>query len=304
LGSDEAHDVAAAAIRADGKPAADNLADGGEIRTDGVAPLRAAEGYAEAGHYFVEDEQRAMARADGAQGLQVSGQGRDAAHVARHGFHDDGRDMIAVRAESLFDGIGGIIRQGDGGIGESLGHAARIGDAERGDAGAGLDKQRIHVTVIAAFELNDEVPAGEAARQTNGGHGGLRAGVDQAHHFHGGHSVADGFGELDLGLGGSAEAGSDAERALQGREDFGMAVAQEQGAPGADVIDILVAIHVEDAGAFAAGDKGRIAAHGPEGAHRRIDAAGDELLGLAEEFFGSGVIHDGCVSRPGAAPGG
>ena len=52
----------------------------------------------------------------------------------------------------------------------------------------------------------------------------------------------------------------------------------------------------------AARDEERVAAHAAEGAHRRIDAAGDEFLRAAEELFGFGVVH----AMPGlsAGPGG
>ena len=48
-----------------------------------------------------------------------------------------------------------------------FGHALRVGDPERRHAGAGLHQQRIHVAVIAAFELDGEVAAGEAARHAD-----------------------------------------------------------------------------------------------------------------------------------------
>ena len=48
-----------------------------------------------------------------------------------------------------------------------LRHALRIGDPERGHARAGLHQQRIHVAVIAAFEFDGQIAAGETARHAH-----------------------------------------------------------------------------------------------------------------------------------------
>jgi hypothetical protein len=61
--------------------------------------------------------------------------------------------------------------------------------------------------------------------------------------------------------GGRAEAGADGERAFERLENRRVAMAQQQRAPGADVIDVLVAIDVEDVGPLAARDEHRLAAH-------------------------------------------
>jgi hypothetical protein len=196
-----------------------------------------------------------------------------------------------MRAEGVIHGFRAVVGQGNGGIAERLGDAARIGDAQGGDSRAGLHQQRIHVAVVAAFELDDQVPPGEAARHANGGHGGLGARVDQPDHFYRRDGVADGFGQLDFRLGGSPEAGADPERAFERREDLRMAVSQQQRSPGADVIDILVAVHVEDVGALAARDERRIAADGAECPHGRVDPAGNDLHRPAKQFFGFGMVH-------------
>ena len=66
---DAFHDVAAPAVRADRHAAADDLAERGEVGRDAVERLRAAERDAEAGHDLVEDQQRAVPRAELAQRL-------------------------------------------------------------------------------------------------------------------------------------------------------------------------------------------------------------------------------------------
>ena len=62
-------------------------------------------------------------------------------------------------------------------------------------------------------------------------------------------------------------------------------VTHKHGAPGQDVVDIALALAVKDIGTLAALDKYRGAAHGFEGAHGRIDTAGDVLFGAFEQLF-------------------
>src|ERR1017187_6845860 len=59
-----AHDTGTPAVSADGQSAADDLAQRGHIRPDAEARLRAPIGHAEAGHHFIQDQQRAVPRSD------------------------------------------------------------------------------------------------------------------------------------------------------------------------------------------------------------------------------------------------
>jgi hypothetical protein len=68
-------------------------------------------------------------------------------------------------------------------------------------------------------------------------------------------------------------------------------VAEDGRAPGADVVDVLVVIHIPDAGALGALHKEGLPADAAEGADRGIDAARDEGLGEAEAEAGLGVVH-------------
>src|SRR5579883_2755853 len=115
--------------------------------------------------------------------------------------------------------------------------------------------------------------------------------------------TADRLGELDFLRGGSAEAGADGESAFERGEDFRVPVSQQQRAPRADVIDVFAAIGIENVGAFAARDEGRVAADAAAGTDGRIDAARNELLGAREESFGSGAgrhrIYGFAPRRPG-----
>jgi hypothetical protein len=60
-----------------------------------------------------------------------------------------------------------------------------------------------------------------------------------------------------------------------------VAVAEDHRAPGADVVDIALVVFVGDVGAFGVLEEQRRAANALERAHRRVHAAGDVFLGLA-----------------------
>ena len=71
-----------------------------------------------------------------------------------------------------------------------------------------------------------------------------------------GTALVDEPGKLDLGLGGSAEGGAAGDSLLDGPNDGGMGVAEDQRPPGTDVVDVLVAVDVPDVGAEAPLDEG------------------------------------------------
>src|SRR3546814_14753420 len=75
--------------------AADDRAEGGEVRGDPVAGLGSAAGHPEACDDLVEDEQRAHPIALGAQALQERLVGYDQAHVG-----GDGLDRKSTRLNS------------------------------------------------------------------------------------------------------------------------------------------------------------------------------------------------------------
>src|SRR4030042_1994103 len=66
----------------------------------------------------------------------------------------------------------------------------------------------------------------------------------------------------------------------------GGAMPQENGAVGAHEVDILVAIHVPDSAALAAGQELGIGAEGEHGgAHVAVDARGNYLAGAVHKLF-------------------
>ena len=63
-----------------------------------------------------------------------------------------------------------------------------------------------------------------------------------------------------------------------------MGVAQNEGPPGANVVDVLVAIGVPDVGATAPDDKEGFPAYVLEGANGAVDAAREVLLRFFVQF--------------------
>ena len=198
--------------------------------------------------------------------------------------------MQAICALSLleggFDGLGIVVGQREGELNELLGHAGRAGNAERGDAGAGLDQQGVGVSVVAADELDNVFAPGGGAGEADGRHGGFGSGADEAQLADGGKRLDDGLGQIDFRWGGCAEAGALAGGVDDGFDDLGGGVAEQERSPGADVIDIRVAVGVVDVSALAAYQEGRFSADGAEGTHGRVDAAGDQLFGALLKLAG------------------
>ncbi len=84
----------------------------------------------------------------------------------------------------------------------ALGHARRARDPERRHAAPGsLREQRVRVPVVAALELQDQVPPGASSGQPDRAHGRLGAARHEPDHLDRGHRGDDAFGELDLELG-------------------------------------------------------------------------------------------------------
>ena len=90
--------------------------------------------------------------------------------------------------------------------------------------------------------------------------------------------LRDQLGQFDFALGGRAEAGPDFQHLAQRVDHRLRAVPQQQRSPRAHVIDVGIAVDVEDARAFAALDESRDSADAAKRPHRRIHAAGNHLL--------------------------
>ena len=169
------HDLASAAERAERQAAADHLAERRQVRPDAVMRLGAAERDAKSGHHLIEYEQRAMARAVLAQRFEKARRRQNEVHVAGHRLDDHGGDLRSLARERRVERFEIVVAQHQGMRRGFLGYAGRARVAEGERAGAGLDEQRVGVTVITTLEFDDDLAPGEAAREANRCHRRLRA---------------------------------------------------------------------------------------------------------------------------------
>ena len=147
------------------------------------------------------------------------------------------------------------------------------------------------MAVVAALELDDEITAGGAPRETDGAHGRLRPRGDQTHHLHGRHRGHDEIGQLDLARGRRAIARAPREGLPHRLDHGGGGVAQDERAPRAEEIDVGAAVDIRDAAALGAPDEEGSAAHAAKGPDGTVDAAGKHTLGPAEERFRARSRH-------------
>src|SRR6266850_39392 len=92
---------------------------------------------------------------------------------------------------------------------------------------------------------------------------------------------------------GNAKAGSMLGRLFDRADNRRMSVAENSRAPGANVIDVLVAIDIINAGAPGAVDEERFTAYPAKCAHRRVHAAWNKLQRLREEFLRALCLNTG-----------
>ena len=168
------------------------------------------------------------------------------------------------------------------------GNAGRAGDAEGGDARAGLDQHGVGVAVVAALELDHQVARGEAAGEADGGHAGFGAGGGEAEALDRRKALDDELGKVGLGSGGGAERRGVGGGAPDGFDDWRKGVAEDHGSPGVEEVEVAVAVDVKEEGSFGAVEEGGSAADGAEGADGRVDSAREEMLGAVLHVAGGG----------------
>ena len=65
-------------------------------------------------------------------------------------------------------------------------------------------------------------------------------------------------------------------------------MAEDHGAPGAEEVEVAVAIFVKEVGPLGVSHERRVAAYGAEGADRRVDSSGKEFFGALLQVMGAG----------------
>ena len=172
------------------------------------------------------------------------GRGRDQVHVGRHRLDDDARHRVVELGHDVVGRHHGVGHRPGG-------HAGRTGQPEHGDPAAPAGQQAVGVAVVAAVELHDPVPAGDAAGQAHRAHGRLGARRDQAHLLAPGHPVADRLGQQHLARRRRAEGGAQRRGRARRRGHHRVGVAEQDGAVGLDEVDVAGALDVDDVGTLA-----------------------------------------------------
>ncbi len=218
---------------------------------------------------------------------------RDAAHVARDRLDDDGGDFVAMLVHDFLQRVDVVVRHGQRVLRRAFRDARRARHAERRHAAARVDEQAVAVAVIAADEFQNLVASRVAARETQSAHRGLRAGIDHADHLDGGIDALHELRELAFEQRRRAVARAARDGLLQGFHDIRMGMADDHRTPGADIVDVFVAVDVKDAVAFGAGDERRVAVDVRIGADRAVDAARHEVFRLVEGGEGFRKVKHG-----------
>src|SRR5690606_33593560 len=291
------HDLALATEGTHRHAAADDLAEGGQVRGDTEMRLGTAQGDAKAGHHLIEDQHHAILVADLAQTFEEPRHRRNTVHVAGHRLDDDAGDILAHRAQGFTYRSDVVVGQGQGVLGKGRRHARGAGYTEGQCAGADLDQQAVGMTVLSAFELDDGITAGIAAGQTDGAHRCLGTGTDRAHHVHGEPKRAHQLGHFGFHGGGCTVGQAVLELAADRVQHLRVPMAENHRTPGADVVHIAPVVLVDDVGTLSMFDEQRTAADAAEGAYRRVDATGDVFLGTGKKIFGAGHGYLSFVNK-------
>ena len=219
--------------------------------------------------------------------LEEARLGQHEAHVGRIGLRQQRRDVVRGKGGAQ---RGLVVPGHDHGLARGgLGHARRGGDPLRGQPGARLGEQAVDVAVVGAGELDQRLAARRGAREPDRAHRRLGPRRGHAQHVDAGHPPGDQLGQLDLARGRRAVAGPQLRGGRDGRDHVGMRVAEDHRAPGADEVDVDVAVHVEDLRPLGPLDEDRVAADRAHRAHGGVDPARQQLRGAAIELRGARV---------------
>ena len=200
-------------------------------------------------------------------------------------------------AKALLDRFGVVVRKHKRIARGALGHAGRIGHAERGGRTARRHQQAIDVAVIIAGELHDHRPAGVSAGEADGAHRGLGARIDQPHLLDRRHGLDHKFGQFVLGQRRRAETRAAAQGRFEGFDHRRVIVPEDHRSPRADVIDVAVAVDVEQVCPFGTVEEDRLAADAAERPGGTVHPAGHELFGPVKRTFTSLSRHSFLTIR-------
>ena len=181
------HDLGGTADGRDGHAAAERFGQGDEVGLDVLLLRHAARADGQAGLHLVEGEQGPVFVQQGLEGFEVAGLGLDDPGIHHDRLDDHPRNLVLVLVEEPGHAVevveGGDQRQVSDGPGDAGGGGGAVG-LVFGPASFRLrghrDLHRVVMTVVAALDLDDQVPAGDRAHEVDRVHGGFGAGVGEA----------------------------------------------------------------------------------------------------------------------------
>src|SRR5690348_12221033 len=289
------HRLLGAADGGHGHAAAHRLGQGDHVGLDVLQARDAPRADGEAGLDLVEGEQRAVVVEKVLEVREVAGPGLDDPGVHHDRLQDHARDLALVLVQQAGHAVQVVERGDQRQVGDGLRDAGGRGGAVRFFPRARVlflgshgDLYRVVVAVVAALDLDDQVPAGDRPHQVDGVHGGFGAGVGETPA-----REAEPEGELvghrDRVRRGLGEVGAVLDLVRDGLHDRRVGVASQGGAVAAVQVDVFVAVDIGDLRAAAAAQPDRLR-HGdlPAGG----DAAGEVLLGLLGQALGLGLTAD------------
>src|SRR5215468_829411 len=247
--SEMSHDFLASHHRGEGKAAADDLAEGGEVWHDSVVLLGAAVGEPEARHDLVEDQRHAEASRELTHAGKEGAVGHD---QALEGLHDDGGQALVMRGENGLR-LSQVVEGSDEYlVADRVGNARGVRDWSR--KGLGRARAHAHERVVVgavepALELQDAVALAEGPRHAESEEGRLTPRGSVAELLRARDGAADLLREGDRRLGELEVRRAFPELRLHGGHDGGMGMPQHHGPAAQEVVDVLAPGEVIEVGA-------------------------------------------------------
>ena len=201
-------------------------------------------------HDFIEDEHRAFGVAKSAELFEKAWLRKIESRIGRNGLENNRCDFVSISGKGFLDDPKIVKGYGNRKLCESHRDPGAIRSTMRQSAASGLDEQGVDMSVVAAFELNDLIPASESASKTDAAHGCLGAAVDHPHFFHGGNEIANRFRHLDFQWVRNSKAQAIRSGATDGGDHRVWCVAEDGRTPSSHVVNEFPAFDGEDAGSL------------------------------------------------------
>jgi hypothetical protein len=139
--------------------------------------------------------------------------------------------------------------------------------------------------MVTPLELDNPVSPRDPAGQPNGAHSRLSPGVHKSDQLDRGDRLNDHAGQHRLPLGRCAIAYPKRCSLLNRFDDGGVSMADDHRPPGADIVDVAMAIDVVEAAAMCLLDHHRLSTHGLKRTHGAVHPPRQKASGLLKKRF-------------------